>query len=94
MVFNFDFANSDFRYSLAIKFALSISLLVTLIFCTVSQYHRRDIKLNRISMLPYYTMLGQAVFMITYYGAFGLFGVWNTEPYVYSIWRTILSTPE
>ena len=90
---HFDFKDEYFSFSLAIKFAISVSMFIILIVCTVSEYHSREIKINRISMLPYYTMIGQAIFMIFYYGLFGLFDLREKVASVYSISRAVLSTP-
>ena len=55
------------------KLASSVFLFVALISFTIIVAHSKEIRVNKISMLPYYAVIGQAIFMIVYYTGFGLF---------------------
>ena len=81
-------------WSLSLKLSLSIILTIALISLTLIIFQSRNIRVNRISILPYYAVIGLALYMIVYYSIFALFSIrFLPDPKLYSIWRAILSGP-
>ena len=85
---NFHFTDT---FGLDFKWALSVTSLVILLSRTVIITHRKSIVVNRISMIPYYAAIGEAIFMIVLYGCFYLFNI--EEARRYSIYRDLLTSP-
>ena len=76
-------------WSLAFKLSCSILLFLQLLIQTVKTMHSASIRVNKFSLLPYYTVIGQAFFMCVYYTAFAAFDL-KDQPDIYCIWRDIL----
>ena len=55
------------RWQLMLKMSLSISLLLGLFSFTIVTLHSTTVKKNKLSMMVYYAIIGQALFMCFYY---------------------------
>ena len=60
----------DASWSLSLKLAFSMALLVAVLWKTIVLIHDPDLRVNRISLVPIYAILGQAFFMCIYYSVF------------------------
>lgn len=79
-------------WSLAPRVALSWTLLLACVIKIVMTIHDRDIRLNRISLVPFYAATVQSLMMIVYYTLFSVFDITGTLPCIYNCWRNILSS--
>ena len=63
----------DYMWNQNLKLSISVSLLVSLVIMTVATMHSRTKKVNRMSLLVYYAIIGEAIFMCAYYTVFNNF---------------------
>ena len=82
----------DMYWSLCFKIAFSWALLMSCVIKIVTTIYERDIMLNRISLLPFYTTAAQSLMMIVYYTLFSVFDITNQSPYIYNYWRNLLGS--
>ena len=64
-------------WSVTFKLAFSICLLILIVAKTVVTLHSRDLKVNKISLLVYYAVIAQALFMLIYYVCFKAFDLFD-----------------
>ena len=81
------------RWQLMSKMSLSISLLVGLFSFTIVTLHSTTVKKNKLSMMVYYAIIGQALFMCLYYISASLLNFRTYENDEYVTVRAALSTP-
>lgn len=82
----------DMTWSLGFKVAFGWALLMACVIKIVTTIYDRDIRLNRISLLPFYTAAAQSLVMIVYYTLFSVFDITNQSPYIYNCWRNLLGS--
>ena len=80
-------------WSLIAKVSLSISLLVAVIPSTVVTLHSTTLNKNKISMLVYYAIVGQALCMCLFYISASLVGFDTMSDENYAIYRDVFRTP-
>ena len=59
----------------AFKLAFSVLMLGTSIIITIVAVHSKDIRVSRLSLLPYYAIICESLFMVIYYICFSLFSI-------------------
>ena len=82
----------DQSWSLTFRIAFSIILLVVIISKAVVTVHSREQKVNKVSLLVYYAVIAQAVFMVNYYTLFKVFSFMDWTDLGYAVMRTILGS--
>ena len=92
-------------WSLSSKVAMNITLLVGLTVHTISKIHEKELRVNRLSLLPLYCVIGIALFNTVYYLCIIFFvrkiaelaNVEDEDQTLnvarYSAWRAILGAP-
>ena len=80
------------RWDLSLKVAFSWTLLLACVIKIVSTIYDRDIKLNRISLVPFYTAAAQSLMMVVYYTLFSLYNISEQATCIYNCWRNILGS--
>jgi len=83
--------NND--WSVMAKMSLSISLFVALISFTLVTLHSTTVIKNKISMMVYYAIIGQALLMCVYYMSSSLLNFTARPAEVYATIRAVFSTP-
>lgn len=85
--------NIDMTYDNSLKLSFSIMMTVALISVTVITFQSRNIRVNKISILPYYAVIGLAFFMCVYYTVFALFSIEELTPEKYCVYKVVMGSP-
>lgn len=72
--------DSNMSFGNAVKLSLSTMLFVGLIIRTVSILHDQNICVNKISMLPYYSVIFQSMAMMGSYISYAFFATEDLDP--------------
>ena len=82
--------NINMTWGLGLKVAVSCALLLASITKIVTTVHNREIRLNKISLVPFYATAAQSLMLIIYYLIFAMFDIRNETLYATNCWRHIL----